>query len=104
MSDKKHIVKATTMDKHGRIIATSLNSYEKSHPIMAKLGKEVGLPEKIKLHAEVAAIIKSKLRKIHSIKIERYDTKGNPKLAKPCKICERMIANYGIKFVSYTIG
>jgi deoxycytidylate deaminase len=64
----------------------------------------VGLDDKQYLHAEVAAIIRSKGRDIHKIKIERYDSEGNPKLAAPCPVCQLAIKMAGIKFVEHTVG
>lgn len=104
MSHKKHILKATTYDKRGRVIATAMNSFDKSHPIQSKFAKQANLSEKIYLHAEISCIIKSRHRDIHKIKIERYSNDGSPLLAAPCPICQLAIKEAGIKFVEYTVG
>lgn len=102
--NKRYEIKATTYDKRGKVVAVAFNSYTQTHPMQAKYAKLLGMEFKQTLHAEIAAIIKSKSRKIHKIKIERYDSFGNPKLAKPCPICERAIKDHGISFVEYTVG
>lgn len=101
---RKFTIKASTLDSRGRVISTAYNSYTKTHPKQARLAKMVGLECKQHLHAEIAAIIKSKDRQIHKIKIERYDVNGNPKLAAPCPVCQMAIKMAGIKFVEYTVG
>lgn len=101
---RKFTIKASTLDSRGRVISTAYNSYTKTHPRQARLAKMVGLECKQHLHAEIAAIIKSKDRQIHKIKIERYDVNGNPKLAAPCPVCQMAIKMAGIKFVEYTVG
>lgn len=103
-SRKKFVIKATTFDARGRVISVGYNSYTKTHPKQAKMAAKVGLVDKQHLHAEVSAIIKSKGRDIHKIKVERYDSKGNPKLAAPCPVCQLAIKMAGIKFVEHTVG
>ena len=104
MARRKYIIKATTYDKRGRMIASAFNSYSKTHPMMSEIGCDCDLPDKEYLHAEVACIIKSRGKKIHKIFVERYDQNGNPKNAAPCKICQRAIQLAEIKEVTYTVG
>lgn len=94
---------ATVYDKRGRILARCKNSYTKTHTKQAHYANMVDLPEKVFLHAEIAALIKAR-GKGHKIKIERYGKNGDPLLAKPCKICELAIREAGIHFVEYTVG
>lgn len=104
MAFKRQSLTATTYDKRGRVIAVGYNSYTQTHPKQKELACKAGLPEKEYLHAELSSIIKSKGKAIHKIKIERYDKNGNPKLAKPCPICELAIKQANIKFIEYTVG
>jgi deoxycytidylate deaminase len=101
---RRFAIKATTFDVRGRMISIGYNSYSKTHPQQARLAKMAGLECKQHLHAEVAAIIKSRDRKIHKIKIERYDSQGNPRLAAPCPVCQMAISMAGISVVEYTVG
>lgn len=102
MSQKKHLIKATAFDKKGRVLSTAVNSYSKSHTLQAQYAFRVGVNYKIYLHAEILAIIRARGKEINKIKIERYDSDGNPRLAKPCPICELAIQEAKIKFVEYT--
>ena len=96
-------LKATLYDKRGRILSVGTNSYSKSHPLQGKFAVEAGKPDAIFLHAEIDALRKCKdWSTIRKIKIERYDTKGHPRLAKPCKVCEHAIKSIGIPEVEYT--
>ena len=103
MCKKKYTIRATALDKKGRIIAVAYNDYKKSHPKQKNYAIKVGMEEKTFLHAEINAIIKSGNKKIHKIKVERYDAMGNPKNATPCPICSLAIKDAGIKFVEHTL-
>lgn len=99
----KFDLKATLYDKKGKILSIGTNSYLKSHPLQAEFSEKHGRPEAIFLHAEIAALTKCKdWSKIHSIHIERYDKQGNPRLAKPCKICQSALDTIGVKKITYT--
>lgn len=101
---RRYDIIATTFDKRGRVIASCHNDYDKTHTKQSHYATKAGLPEKQFLHAEIAAIIKSRRRDIHSIKIERYDREGNPKDAMPCAVCQYAIKMANIKWVNYTVG
>lgn len=99
----KQSITATIYDKKGRVLAIGKNSYIKSHPRQAELANRVGEPHKYFLHAEISSLVRCRGTP-YKIKIERFDKKGNPKLAKPCPICELAITEAGIKYVEYTVG
>lgn len=102
-SNGKHSLKAIIYDKRKRVLSIGFNDYEKSHPVMYKLGSKLNLPEKIYLHAEVAAIIKVQdLSKAHSIHVFRVGKSGKYLNAKPCPICQEAINQAGIKHVYHT--
>lgn len=61
-----------------------------------------GLPQKEYLHAEVQALLRLKDRSCYKLTVERYDSEGNPKLAKPCPVCRLAIEVYGVKELCYT--
>lgn len=92
----------------GHLIATGVNGY-KTHPIMLQFGYREG---QIFLHAEADAIRKAlKLltqdelgkSELYVVRVKK-DTKGKfqEALAKPCKGCQHMIANFGIPKVEWT--
>ena len=101
---RQYEILATTYDKKGRKIATATNCYHKTHPRQKQLATQCDLELKEYLHAEVAAIIRSRGKKIHKIKIERYDAENKPALAAPCPICQLAIREAGIRLVEYTVG
>jgi deoxycytidylate deaminase len=103
MTKARFDITAIIYDKRGRVLSIGKNSYIKTHPEMKKHAERVGLPQKIFLHAEVHAIVRCKnLQKAHKISIMRFDSKGNPKIAKPCPVCESAIKAAGIKIVEHT--
>ena len=72
-----HSLTAIIKDKRGNVLAIGKNSYTETHPYQAKCAKEVGLPEKIYLHAEIDAILRcNDLSKAHSIHIFRLSKSG----------------------------
>lgn len=100
---KRFDLTAIIYDKRGKVLSIGKNSYCKTHPLQKKHANDVGLPEKIYLHAEVHAIVKCRdLAKAHKIMITRYDSDGNPKNAKPCPVCVSAIEAAGIKVVYHT--
>lgn len=103
MTKKRYLIKATTYDKKGKVLSTAYNNYKKTHPLQNHFAQLAQEPKKQFLHAEIAAILKAKDKKIHKIKVERYDAYGNPKNAKPCKVCQLAIKTFNIKFLEYTI-
>jgi tRNA(Arg) A34 adenosine deaminase TadA len=96
-------ITAIIFDKRGRPLSIGQNSYAKTHRMQAELAEKVGLPDKIFLHGEIAAIVKCKdLSKAHKIFVSRYDKNGKPMNAKPCPICQEAIKLAGIRFTEYT--
>lgn len=105
MSKARFDMTAIIYDKRGRAISVGKNSYVKTHPYQAECARKVGLPDKQFLHAEIHAIVRCKqLHRAHSISIMRFDSKGNPRNAKPCAVCLSAIKAAGIKHMEYTHG
>jgi tRNA(Arg) A34 adenosine deaminase TadA len=95
---------ATIYDKQGNILSYARNNYSKSHPLQARFAALVGQPERIYLHAEIAALIKLKKNdRPYRIAIERYHRNGTAANARPCAICEAALKQWGIKRVEYTL-
>ena len=70
---------------------------------MKQLAVKLGLPqEMIYQHAEVAALLRAGDKKVHRILVQRFDSQGNPKLAKPCLICQEAIKLWGVQVLEYT--
>lgn len=103
MSKHHHSLKATIFDKKGNVLAIGENNYLKSHPYMKELASKHGMPYKIYLHAEVAAILKCHdLSKAHRILITRVGRSGELLLASPCKICQSAIKAAGIPVTEHS--
>ena len=99
----KQALTAVIYDKRGRVISVGQNSYVKTHPLQALHAQKAGLPEKQFLHAEIHAIIRCKdLTKAHRIFVSRWDSKGNPALARPCPVCVSAIEAAGIEVIEHT--
>jgi len=97
-------ITATVYDKRGRVLSTGINSAIKTHPEQSRLASIAGLPQKVYLHAEIAALIRVRYGVPYRIMIERYGKQGEPRLAKPCLICELAIQQAGIRRIEYTVG
>lgn len=103
MTKKRFDITAIIYDKRGKVLSIGKNSYVKTHPLQNHHACKVGLPDKQFLHAEIHAIVKCKqLQKAHKIVVMRYDSKGAPRTAKPCPVCQSAIEAAGIKFVEHT--
>jgi deoxycytidylate deaminase len=110
-SDAPKKMGAILLDKRNRVIATGVNSYEKTHPIQhwaaqnaAKIWGDEGLSLKIYVHAETQVLIKAK-EDAHTIIVCRVGGHGGKELrdARPCRICTYQILNLTtIKHVHYS--
>lgn len=98
---KRFAITALAYNKAGRLIATGKNSYTKTHPLQAKLAARVGKPDAIYLHAEMAALVKAR-EPVHRLVVLRYDSRGKPKNAAPCAVCQEAFKFFGVKHVEHT--
>lgn len=87
-------VYAVALNKRGRIVAEGGNSYIKTHTVQAEFSIKAGLADKQCLHAEVKTLISAKGKKIAKLLIARVDSDGQPRIAKPCPVCQAMIDWY----------
>jgi tRNA(Arg) A34 adenosine deaminase TadA len=100
---KKHVISAFIYDKRGRLLSWGKNSYLKSHPLQAKMAQRAGTPEKVFLHAEIAALVKLKdWNKAHKMVVARFNAFGEPVSAKPCSCCMQAISLTSISILEYT--
>lgn len=103
MATVRQNITAIIYDRKGRIISVGKNNYLKTHPLQAKLAQQVGLEDKIYLHAEVDALVRLKdWTKAHKIVVTRFGKTGEPLLAKPCPVCQRAIQMAGIEYIEHT--
>jgi tRNA(Arg) A34 adenosine deaminase TadA len=94
-------VAAFITDKRGNIISKGLNSYSKTHPMQAELAEKTGNPDRIYLHAEIAALVKAR-KQPYAIYIARKYKNEEFALAKPCPICSLALQEAGVKKIVYT--
>ena len=103
MSRKRYELIATAFDKKGRVIGAGINDYKKSHPLMRLYSEKSGdAEEKIFKHAELAALLSSGNKQVHSMLIQRFDVNGEPAMSMPCMTCQCMLRDFGVKEVQYT--
>jgi len=99
----KHLITAKCYNKHGDLLGYATNHYTKSHPLQAHFAKMVGHPERIYLHAEIAAILQCGTQQIHTlVVVRRRKSSAALALAKPCPICQEAIKAFKIKKVLYS--
>lgn len=104
---KKFVIKSTAFDKKGVVLAIAFNDYFKSSPYQKSLSLRAGLSEmRTQVHAEVLCLVRAKRlhpnKRVHTLLIERYDSEGKPRLAKPCASCELAIRDSKVQIVLYT--
>jgi deoxycytidylate deaminase len=87
--------------RKSKVVATAVNLETKSHPLQKRLAERVGLGPKIYLHAEINALIKAR-EDADTVVVARVDREGNPKLAKPCPICQLALKESGVVLVHYS--
>jgi tRNA(Arg) A34 adenosine deaminase TadA len=86
------------------VLSLGKNSYVKTHPLQAHYAKLKGVNDKIYLHAEIHAISRCRqLNQAYKMVITRFGARGEPRLAKPCEICEEALLHTPIRNVVYTI-
>lgn len=101
---KKYHIIAKIYDKAGNLLSYGVNSYVKTHPLQAHYARAVGQPHRIYLHAEIQAIIRANGKDMYKIRVERYNSKGEPQSACPCPVCQLAIKQAGISIIEYTVG
>lgn len=101
-SPSKKKIGAVLLRKN-KVIVSATNLEKKTHPLQAFLAERVGLDEKIYLHAEVNALIKSK-EKADTIVVARIGGHGHNELrmSKPCPICQMALEMNNISRVIYS--
>lgn len=92
------------VDKRGRLVSESSNSYSQTHTQMFHYSRRTGTPMKCYLHSEIAALLKDRKRKGCKIITARVDSLGNACLAAPCLACQLAIKEFtNIKSVEFTV-
>lgn len=98
---RKYRIIAAALDKKGRVLAVRTNDYQCSHPLQKYFAQQVGSPESIFLHAEIATLIAAR-KEVHTLLVARINAAGEPVPANPCPICSKAIEAFGVKEVIHT--
>ena len=101
-SPSKKQVGAILLNK-SKVVVSATNLETKSHPLQASFAVRVGRPEKIYLHAEIAALVKCR-SECDTIVVARLGGHSGQELrnAKPCPVCSLALKEAGVKKVHYT--
>lgn len=102
MAKQRYTIVAHCWDRRGILLSSATNNYEKTHPIQKYFAEKVGQNERIFLHAEIAALLRARDRRIYRIRVCRYGTDGELLLAKPCPVCYEAIKAYGVSVLEYS--
>lgn len=98
---KRYQITAYAYDKRGRLLSVGHNSYVHTHPLQAEYARRAGRPQAIFLHAELAALLRAR-RPVHRLVVKRFNSDGQPELAKPCSICQFAISDWNVQQVEHT--
>lgn len=94
---------AIIYNKKGKILSIGKNSYSKTHPLQALHASKQGMPERIFLHAEIAAIVKCPdLTKAYRMHVIRVNKEGRLMYAKPCAVCMSAINSINLKQIDWS--
>ncbi|MCA9333522.1 hypothetical protein KC963_00575 [Candidatus Saccharibacteria bacterium] len=88
------------LDKRGAIISYGYNR-EKTHPKQAYYSSRVGQPHRIRLHAEIDALIRCR-EEPHTLLVVRIGKNGEYRYSRPCEVCQLAIVASGLEYVLYT--
>lgn len=95
---------ACLVDKKGRIVSQSSNSYTLTHTKQWRYAVKAGRPEATFLHAELACLLKDRQRKGVKLFVARVDSRGNACYSAPCEICALSLKDFSnVKSVEYSI-
>ena len=100
MSESKFRHAAICLNHNGHIVATATNS-RKTHPQQAEYAKRVGRPQKVSLHAELAALIKAR-EDVETVVVCRLNKRGELRLSKPCPVCRLALDEAGVDEVWFS--
>jgi deoxycytidylate deaminase len=87
--------------RKGRIVASSTNVQGKTHPLQLDFAIRAGEPSRTSLHAEIRALIKSRIQ-CDTLIVGRVNKKGELCMSKPCPVCQLAIRESGIGNIYYS--
>ncbi len=100
LSESKFRHAAICLNHNGHIVATATNS-RKTHPQQAEYAKRVGKPQKVSLHAELAALIRAR-EDVETLIVCRINKSGDLRNSKPCPVCSLALEEAGVEEVWFS--
>ena len=91
---------AVIVDKRNRIVAEAGNDYRKTHPLMSKTSKKLGLFKEY-CHAEQLCIVRARGKGV-KMYVVRVDSSGKACYSAPCPVCAVLIAESDLKSVEFS--
>lgn len=82
----------------GRKVAQATNQYTRSHARQRDYARRAGFPNKVYLHAEIGALVKSRCP-VDTMYIYRLNRRGDMLPSKPCAVCQLALKELKIKQV-----
>ena len=98
---KKYTVFCAALNAEGDVVSIGTNSYTKTHPLQKRLAQKCGNVNREYLHAEIAALVKSK-GQVHSLVVVRMTRMGVMRMARPCPICLLAMKEAGVREMYYS--
>lgn len=98
LSDSRFRLGACIISKR-KVVSIGFNQMLKHHPLTRKYDNFDGI------HAEVSAILRLKNKSLltnATIVVYRETKQGKPSLAKPCKVCQKIMKDFQISKAIYT--
>lgn len=95
---------SVVLDRRGRVVSESANSYVKTSPRSFKAASKVGRPEACYLHSEQRALYLDKRRKGVKLVVVRVNAEGQAVYSEPCEICKEVLKDFpNIKSVEFSV-
>jgi len=88
------------LDSRGRIVSYATNS-RKTHPLQAEYARRTGKPQKVSLHAEIAALIRAR-SDVETVVVARINKRGELRCSKPCQICSLALQEASVSEVWFS--
>lgn len=99
-SDSRYRLGACILSKR-KVISIGFNQMMRFHPLVRKYDQFDAI------HAEVSAILRIKNKELlrdSVMVVYREDKSGKLAMAKPCKVCQKIMKDFGISKAIFTTG
>jgi deoxycytidylate deaminase len=92
---------AVIVDKRDRLVSEGANDYRKTHTLMAKASKKLGMRKEF-CHAECLALVRARGKGV-KMYVARVDSQGEACYSAPCVVCASLISESQIKSIEFTV-